>query len=207
MKRLFLFLTLIVFCIPVSMFGYYIGNPMIQAYDSKSTGYQSMDALIAKGAVYFLKSNSEYLILTQRYEQNPADFTGIQDALNNAIDNLKGAVSTYNDINVLAMQVPYNQSIISQLTAFDYSGFQKENGLISDILLKVKSFLIRGDINGSWVELYNRMNLILNSLYELKQDLDKGMVPNVFKLWDINHKYMEFMLFGQYESQILKTTK
>ncbi|MGE5342077.1 MAG: hypothetical protein ACM3SY_11430 [Candidatus Omnitrophota bacterium] len=207
MKKVFLCLTSIVFFLPVTGFGAFIGNPMIQSYDSKSTGFQNLNTLIAKGASYFLKSNADYLLLTQRYEQNPADVAGLQEVLSNTIENLKGAAAIYNDINTLTLQVPYNPSVISQLVAFDYTGFQKEKGLVGDILLKVKSFLVKGDVNGSWIEMSNRMNQLLNLLYLVKLDLDKGITPDVFKLWDINHKYMELMLFGQYESQILKITK
>ncbi len=210
MKRLLLILTL---TFPVMVFGISWGNGTPIAYnENTNTGsvlpspmsQLSMDSLVIQGATCFLKSCSDYTLFLQRYEQNSADFTGLQNALNNAITGMKGTVSAFRDLTILAVQTPYNQSAISQLSTFDYQGFLKEKGLFNEVFNSVKSFLLKGDVTGSYTEISSRASELVNRMNSIKQDLNNGIIPDILTLWDINQEYSELMFFGQYESMIFK---
>jgi hypothetical protein len=210
MKRLLLILIL---TLPVMVFGVSWGNGTPVAYnENANTGsalslpmsQQSMDSLVIQGATCFLKSSSDYTLFLQRYEQNSADFTGLQNALNDAISGMKATVSAFHELTKLAVQTPYNQPVISQLSAFDYQGFLKEKGLFNEVFNSVKSFLTKGDVTGSYVEILGRATELVNRMNSIRQDLNNGIIPDILTLWDINQEYSELMFFGQYESMIFK---
>ncbi|MGE5343266.1 MAG: hypothetical protein ACM3SY_17495 [Candidatus Omnitrophota bacterium] len=205
MKKIILILLLFV---PLMVFGCVWANDVNLAFIPSTTVLKAssnqLDFLIPQAAVQFLKSNSDYMLFLQQYEQDNSNIPALQEALNNAIDNLKKASETYIEIKTISTQTPYNLEVLNLLSSFNYSRFQNVRGLIPDIFQTVRFFLIRGNITGVFNYMHKNLLEISNRLDKEKKLLDNGMIPNIKNLWDINQRYTNLMLFGQYASQVFK---
>ncbi|MGE5342694.1 MAG: hypothetical protein ACM3SY_14560 [Candidatus Omnitrophota bacterium] len=205
MKKVVLILL---FFIPISLFGIVWGNAVHLAFYPSSSGLSSgstqLELLITQGAVQFLKSYSDYVLFLQIYEQNNSDNPALQVTLNNVIDNLKKANDTYLEIKYMAPRIPYNRGILTRLSAFNFTALQESRGLTPGIMDKVRFYFANGNITGAFSYTSKNTSKLLNKLTVLKRTLDQGMVPDINKLWDINQAYIDLMLFGQYESQVFK---
>ena len=166
--------------------------------------------LVAQGGTYFLKSNSHmdlFLSLIESSELSGPDYNALQSSINSAIDNMKRAREIYFQLKNLASVTPYNQEVVSQLIEFDYIGFQRENRLIPFIFNKVKNYLCAGDVRGVYADFYFNTGVILESLNNIKKELDMGIFSNLSTYWRLNQKFSENKIFGQYIAEVFYSLK
>jgi len=164
----------------------------------------TMDELTIRGASYFLKSTSGYSLFLQKYELNSSDIDGLKPLLMEAIANLEKSTAIYSTLKEMASVSPYNPAVLYRLSIFDYDGFRKEKGLYLDVFKKVSCFLKSGNITGAFETTHAKSILLLNRLYTVQQELNNGLVPEVWKLWEISQDYTYLTLFGQYASMVFK---
>lgn len=212
MRRSKLMFLLIVFLLLSNkMFGLIVLNESQKGYEKPIgtneliTGDEQIKFYIIQGAGYFLKSDSNFqlfLNIIELADINGLNYDDLKKVLNNTIYSMEFAKTSYSDLINVAEKTPYNQVIIDKLKFFDYDSFQKNKGLICDIIQKIKSFLINGNITGAYKEVYSYTVESLIYLNEIKEEIDNKLSPDVSLLWLLNQKYSECKLFGQYISQI-----
>jgi len=219
MKKIFL--VSILFLIPVYGFCVYWGNDIPLAYlpstnpttpsnpgddpDTKSLSpTATMDELTIRGAAYFLKSSSGFTLFLQAYEQNSGDIVGLKPLLTEAAANLEKSTAIYSTLKEIASGTPYNPAVLYRLSAFDYESFRKEKGLYPDVFKKVSALLKSGNITGTFDVIHTRGTLLLNRMDAVMKELNSGLIPDVWDLWQISQDYTYLTLFGQYESMVFR---
>lgn len=166
--------------------------------------------LIADGGSHFFNSAghiNQFFSLVELSEVTGPDYKGLQKNLNAAISYMEQARVTYLQLKNQAAATPYNQEVISKLLNFDYDSFQQENDLFPVILEKVKGFLAVGNVTGIYNEFYSFTGYILDLLYLLKKDIDSEIFPDISIAWNVNQKYLQFKLFGQYVARVFYSIK
>jgi hypothetical protein len=166
--------------------------------------------LIADGGSHFFNSAghiNQFFSLVESSELTGPDYKALKKNLNAAIFYLEQARVTYLQLKNQAAATPYNQEVISKLLNFDYDSFQQENDLFPVISEKVKGFLAVGNVTGIYNEFYLYTGYILDLLYLLKKDTDVEIFPDISIAWNVNQKYSEFELFGQYVARVFYSIK
>jgi len=82
--------------------------------------------------MYFLSSQSDILLFLNRLELaglSTPDYPELQNIIDRAVKNMEKAVETYKTLASTAAVTPYNQQVLSQLMRFDYTDYEKINGL------------------------------------------------------------------------------
>ena len=161
--------------------------------------------LIIKGGGYILKSSSaanDFFNKIELAEISGPDYETLKKSLNAAIYNIENAREVYYQLKTLASVTPYNQEIIFKLVNFDYETFQQANDFFPKIFGKVKCLLAYGDVTGVYKELYSYTGQIMDLLYTIKRFIDAGIFPELCIVWDVNQKYSEVKLFGQYVARV-----
>jgi hypothetical protein len=214
-KKFMTIITLLILCMvfSVNINAFMIANESEGAYltpppapdGTASIRSITLRQLIADGGSHFLKSAgyiNQFLNLVESSELTGPDYIGLQKNLNAAIFYLKKARVTYLQLKNQASETPYKQEVIYRLLNFAYDSFQKENGLFPVIFKKVKSFLATGNVTGIYNEFYSYTGHILDLLYTIKKDIDYEIFPDLSSMWNINQKYSEVKLFGQYVAMV-----
>lgn len=170
----------------------------------------TMSQLIADGGSHFFKSAgniNQFFSLVESSEVTGPDYKRMQKTLNGAIFNLEKARIIYLQLKNTAAVTPYNQAVISRLLDFDYDSFQQVNDLLPTIFERVKGYLAVGNVTGIYNQFYLYTGEILDLLYILKKDIDAEIFPNLSTNWNVNQKYSEVKLFGQYVSLVFFSIK
>ncbi|MCP5104631.1 MAG: hypothetical protein GY950_14695 [bacterium] len=162
---------------------------------------------IVDGAGFLLNSHSGMTAFLNRVEMaefNGTDFNELREILYQAAEDMEKAKSAYYNLKNAAAQKTYSQPVITKLSQFDYDGFQTANGLNAGIFGDVKNYLHQGDIRGIYDRFLQQSEAILEQLYIVKASVDSDNIPDISSLWRINGDYSEFILFGQYTSEVFK---
>jgi hypothetical protein len=164
----------------------------------------SVESYVIQGAGFFLESYSHVLAYMREVELNQAnpDFEKLSLSLDNALASMNNANATYAALKQLADNTPYNQQVIDALKAFDYDGFESQHGLSAGMFKRVKKFLEKGDIRGTYGVLRDDTGRIIEYIEQLKTQVDDMKTPSVSITWKLNQAITDTLLFGQYVSQI-----
>lgn len=220
-KKSFIFLSLIcvfIFVIPFHGFSMFVANYSEKSFnegepdtstESKSLIGSSLTIkyLIIKSATYFFKGKSNIDLLTSRLEAADIDavnFYELQEIVNNALCNMKTARYYYQALKSKANNTPYNQTVISQLTVFDYDLFSAEIGLNGDIFNQVKGYLKMGDVRGTYDRLYVYTDNIIDMLETVQKEIYYWNIPGIKNVWKLHQECAHMLLFGQYIAQIFQ---
>lgn len=209
MKKINSLIILILF-VSMGLFGVISGNDSDRGYDGggggrESSGNTQIRTLIVLGAGHFLKSHSDYqqfLYKIEVAELYGVNFEELQSILNNAIDSMKSSKNAYFDLKTIAAVTPYNQEVVEQLKNFNYDGFLEGRNLNLQVFRKVQGFLSKGDITGTYEEIFSNTGDILTALYNVKSEIDQDIFPDIPGLWDIIQQYSDSLSFGQYITMI-----
>ena len=175
--------------------------------ESIKSGNSLINTLIIDGAGYFLKSNSNYIMLLNGVEVSElygADTPQWQTAFYGAWENMEKASATYEALISTARETPYNPAVLEKLTTFDFKTFVKAKKLNTAIFSRIEGFLKKGNVTGVYVLLKSDMDNILLRLKSLKAVIDAGGTPGISQLLELNQVYCYSMLTGQYLSQVFK---
>jgi hypothetical protein len=220
MKKFFIS-TIIIMFLSMSVFAVIFCNDTPCGYEgscANGTGgtsgiksfYGNMNTLVVISAGQFLESHSNFQLFLQKFELSGlygADFVTLNHLLNSAIISMEKAKDTYYSLVNVAEITPYNQGFIDKLKTFDYAGFQESFNLNSQVFQKARQFLITGDITGSYKSILIDLRGIIDRLYFLKDSIDKSVLPEVSKVWELNQKYSDTLFFGQYEAMVCHEIK
>jgi hypothetical protein len=109
---------------------------------------------------------------------------------------------TYEQLIQLAESTPYNREFISKLKGFDYQSFMEKNGLNAVVFNKVREYLEKGDITGSFKHTYSNLCALEDLLTAIKNGTAVNRAPELSLLWKLNETCAETSLFGSYAARI-----
>lgn len=164
-----------------------------------------IEGLVIEGAGYFLESQSDTLLLLNKIELSDldgVDYAELQLLVNNALTNMENAKGKYTSLTQIADTTPYDQTVIDQLTAFDYYSFQQANDLNSVIFGEMETYLGSGDIRGLYHKILSDTQTIIDKLTVVKAGLDAGTIPVTSDLWRLNQSYSDTLFTGQYAAEV-----
>jgi len=172
---------------------------------NESVSTTAIGDYIVDGAGYFLDSYDKTLIFMKKaewYEKQVVSNDELINLLDNALEQMKLAYTTYVSLNQLAYSTPYNPVVIEALKNFNYDGFQAEYNLNSEIFADVKNYLCKGDIRGVYRKVMWDTAQLIGLLNRVKEKLEAGVFPPLKEVWKLNQAYSQSLLFGQYISQV-----
>jgi hypothetical protein len=179
------------------------GTSVAKTADLGTAG--TIETHVITGAGYYLNAYSDILLFFNRVELSDLkgmDYNESRQLLDRALDNMINALKTYERLIKKAGLTPYNETVISKLLDFDYNGFMQERGLNSVIFGKVEDYLKRGDITGMCRQMYTEFIVIVGILYSVRDELYLEKLPEMSKLWRLNERCSQTLLFGQYASRV-----
>jgi hypothetical protein len=165
----------------------------------------SIETYVIQGAGYFLEANSCIQSILNRVELqdlNVIDYNELDQLVNRALENITLAGKEYKNLIQLAEVTPYSQEFIIQLKAFDYRSFMTEMGLNGVVFGKVREYLEKGDITGTFKHTFKNLILIRALLISIKSYIYYGQLPELSILWKLNETCAELSLFGSYAARI-----
>ncbi len=206
--------AMILLVTPTSGFSRWLQNGAGGGYDDDGTngvlsGYLGMnntiERYVIKGAGYYLDAYSDILVFLNRMEMSDIkgmDYSESRQLLDRALGNMINALKTYERLIKKAEVTPYKEAVISNLMVFDYNDFMQERGLNSVIFGKVKSHLEKGDITGLLRQMHTEFTVITGILGSVRNELYLGKLPEMSKVWTLNERCSQVVLFGQYGSRV-----
>ncbi len=213
MKILVLFIALVM--VASNIFPIMHSNDSETAYlvnvsSQRLTTDQNMRQLIIESAGFIISSQSNYFNFLNEVELSElteADYSGLQLELNSCISNMQSYLDIYEQLISSAKSRAYNQTVITELLAFDYANFQTNNSLNHEIFSVVADYLGRGDVTGILIQLKSNMYIVYEKLVNIKADVDLEIFPKISLLWIINQEFNDSMLLGQYLAEVFYDIK
>ena len=207
--------AMILFVTPANVFSRWMQNGAGGGYaeGDGTSGVQSgylgigdtIESYVIKGAGYYLDAYSDILSFLNRMELSDMqgiDYNESRQLLDRALNNMINALKTYERLIKKAEVTPYKEAVISKLMDFDYNGFMQERGLNSVIFGKVEDYLKRGDITGMLRQMYTEFAVIAGLLSSVRDELYLEKLPEMSKVWRLNERCSQTLLFGQYGSRV-----
>ena len=170
----------------------------------------TIDNFIIIGAGYYLKGNShiqKFLNLVETHDLKYIDYNEVNQLVNIALENISLARETYYSLIKLAEMTPYKQEIILKLKGFDYESFMVNMELNVVVFNKLRGYLERGDITGTFKHTYSSQGVIEDLLKEIKNGIEFNRIPELSLLWKLNESCAESSLFGSYAARIFHAIK
>lgn len=152
----------------------------------------TIEVYVIEAAGYFLKSNSDALLLANKIELSDiygVDYSELQQIISSTIMNMENAKTTYTELTRIADNTPYAPTVINKLLNFRYSNNLKAN--------RVETYLSAGDVRGLYHKMISDTQGILDQLMFIKSSIDAGTIPETSYLWRLNQSYYKTLLFGQ----------
>ena len=214
--------TLIIFIFAVLLlvhndYGYFSYNRSCEAFpeqceEGEGLGIAALPLgqLIIEAAGCYIKSNSDFQLILREIELSSsygANFVVLRELINNAIENMSMANSTYWQIWHTSKGLDYDLVVLEKLRQFDYFSYKTENNLDPIIFEKAANYLKSGDVRGTYKQAYNATGEILQNLETLKINIDKNKLPGIKTCWRLNQLYLVTELFGQYVSEVFFALK
>ncbi len=171
----------------------------------RSYGVSQIETLIILSAGQFIKSHSTFQRFLEKVELSElygANFNEFRSVLNDAIASMESATANYYELLRVASLTPYNPYVIELLKDFDYDDFQEGKNFNSGIYREVKSFLEKGDITGTYRNMFHKTLSLLCALYAVKYCTDENNFPKIKDLWEVSQMYSDSHFFGQYCTQV-----
>jgi hypothetical protein len=160
-----------------------------------------IEDIVIEVAGYSLKANTSlqkmlYIVETQGVTGVSGDEFAFE--LDNTIQAMKDAVSTYYSLIRVAEVTPYNPVVIKKLRNFDYYGYYWRNDLNYSIFRVVSNYLKAGNVTGIYRRSKDKMQGILDLLVFFREELGEGRKVRMSDLRRINEKMSEEAIFGSY---------
>jgi hypothetical protein len=170
----------------------------------------SIETYVIQGGGYFLEASSCIQSILNRVEMQ--DFNGfyiseLEQLVYRAYFNIIFARMTYEQLIQLAESTPYEREFISKLKGFDYQSFLENNGLNAVVFNKVREYLEKGDITGSFKHTYSNLCALEDLLTTIKKGIAVNQTPELSLLWKLNETCAESSIFGSYAARIYHVIK
>jgi hypothetical protein len=164
-----------------------------------------IEGYVMEGAGYFLKSQSETLLLLNKIELsdlNGVDYAELQQLVESALANMVNAKAKYSALTQIADTTAYEQSVIDLLKTFDYYSFQQTYGLNSVIFNQTAAYLETGDVRGLYDKILSDTQTIIDRLSFVKSVIDAETLPDTSYLWRLNQSFSDTLFVGQYAAEV-----
>jgi hypothetical protein len=195
--------VLVLYVFQMNAFSRFMLNGTSKGFEE--TEQTIIEGYVIEGAGYFLKSQSETLLLLNKIELsdlNGVDFTELQKLVKSALMDMANAKSEYILLIQAVNTAPYKQTVIDQLKSFEYYAFQQVKDLDSVIFEKMETYLVSGDIRGIYQKILMDTQTIIDKLTTVKSNIDMGTLPSNSDLWRLNQSYFDTLFLGQYAAEI-----
>ncbi len=201
---------LIVSCLQLNMFGYFLVNGSGEVGYSRNGQRNGLDMenYVIQGAGSFLNGYSNVQTFLAYYETqstNGVDYNEWLIAIDNALYHMNNAVNVYELLIAEADTMPYNQESISALHVFDYPGFMQANSLNSEIFAECEGYLKQGNITGMYRHIHEKLQSIVSLLSIIQTDLSGNKMPGLMDAYALNEACLDLSMFGQYASRVFYT--
>lgn len=176
-------------------------------YSDTSKSTSQISQYIVEGAGYFLDSYSYTLRFMRKVElagSRELNYPELGQMLDAALVNMQQARDTYILLKETADITPYNPVVIEALKNFNYDLYCEINGLNKEIFTAVKSYLINGQVTGTYVKLLSDMGPMVDLLQEVKKNINNNLFPPVKAVRKLNQIYSTSLLFGQYVAGVFE---
>jgi hypothetical protein len=173
--------------------------------DEESDKKQQIEYFVVSGTSLFLQSQSYSNLLLNEYElsgNQSFNCTGALGYAEKAISLLENSLNQYTKAKEAGEIIGYNPQKINLFRFFDYERFITDNSLNAVIAQKVQSYMQTGDILGLYQQNIDNLTGILNTLYTIKDNLKKGLKPDIKVFWNLMQQISESSLFGNYSTVI-----
>jgi hypothetical protein len=167
----------------------------------------SIESNIVQGAGYYFNAVSGIQKLLRSVElknTNGIDEAEFNQVLDDAIKDIKSAISTYDKLIKKAEVTPYRQSFQEALKDFSYDDFMVQNDLNRTIFNEVEDYLYKGDITGVFKRTYAKLVQIDAMLNTVKNEFTLNKVVSTPILWQLNETTAQLSLFGSYTARIFE---
>ncbi len=210
LKLKVLFGTFILMIFSMNVFSYILQNGSGKGYpdgdgDTSILNNLSIETYVIQGAGYFLEGNTCIQTILNRVELQDLkgiDYNELDQLVDRAFLNIILARLTYEQLIRIAESTPYNLVFIAKLKDFDYQSLINEMGLNVIVFNKVREYLEKGDITGSFKHTYSNLCAIEELLTSIKNDISINGLPGLMLLWKLNETCAETSLFGSYAARI-----
>jgi hypothetical protein len=169
------------------------------------SSYNIIEHYAIRGAGFFLAANSDIQCLLKKIELSTIEGFNSDELLNitkRILFNMNNAEETYDLLIKIAEVTPYNEDMIAKLIMFDYDLFREKNDLIPDVFNEVAEYLKRGDVTGNYKKSYKEFGKIIGILLEIQAEIKLKGMPDISRLWKLNHVFQRTLLGGQYVAQV-----
>jgi hypothetical protein len=186
------------------------GNGYEEPDGGQSIINNSIESNIIQGAGYYFNAVSgiqKLLRLAELKDSNGIDEAEFNHVLNEAIQNIQSAITTYDILIKKAEVTPYRQSFQEALKDFPFDDFMIKNGLNRTIFNEVEDYLYKGDITGVLKRTYAELIQIDAMLDTIKSEYIVNKDISTPNLWQINENTAQLSLFGSYTARVFNTIK
>jgi hypothetical protein len=179
--------------------GYIYANDTDPIFQGPERG--SISDLLVNGAVGFIDSNCEALLLLREYEISSNAPFSIANALlrtENALNKLEESRKSFSDALKLGETCGYVKTYRDMLIAFDYDAYIREEKLNSEIANSVACYLKKGDVLGMYRKNIDNIDELIETLKNIQSILRNNAKPDISIFWRLLQKYSISKLYGNY---------
>jgi hypothetical protein len=201
--------VLCILFISTSGYSYIWHNKGGNGYEEPDVGQSiinnSIESNIVQGAGYYFNAVSciqKILRVVELKDSNGIDEAEFNKVLDDAIQNMQSAITTYEELIGKAVNTPYKESIQSSLMNFHYDDFMIEHSLNRAIFNEVEDFLCRGDITGVFIRTHQTLVNIDSILDTVKSEFSANNDVSIPVLWKLNETISELSIFGSYTARV-----
>lgn len=169
------------------------------------SGKEQIRVHVIRGAGYFLKSQSDFLLFLHRVEMSDLegmDYVEAQGIIGNAVANMENAVKTYEALARQAEVTAYDPAVLPKMLNAKFELKDETGKMIDDgvsrqnTLSRAESFLREGDVRGVYFKLHKETQTLLAALNRVKAEVDAYRMPENGALWDLGRNYSDTLVFG-----------
>ncbi len=182
-----------------NLYGYMVLNDTDPVFQGPERG--SISDLLVNGAVGFIDSKCEVLLLLREYEISANESFSITNAIlrtETALNKLEEARKYYSDALKIGEACGYVKTYRDMLIAFDYDAYISEEKLNSEIANSVSFYLKRGDVLGLYRKNIDNIDELIEILKNIKSTLSNNAKPDITVFWSLLQKFSISKLFGNY---------
>lgn len=174
-------------------------------FDEHNVQNSKIESLVIRGATYYLESNTVFQGLLNKIENMDTlgkNYNEWLKSVEKTKESIDKAIDTYSRLIEKAKEMPYNKKVLNSLASFDYDTFMIKNNLNPVVFLKIKEFMINGDIPGILNTSYSNFIEISRNLSLLRDELSQENKFDISIFLGTNEKYSEASLFGSYVAKV-----
>ncbi len=166
---------------------------------------KTIEMYIVEGSGYYLGALANINNLLQLYEGqdlNEIDFYRFNRLLDQALNNIDKAITTYDTLIRKVETTPYNKEVLEKLAGFHYYNFMTEKRLNKEIFQQVEGYLKPGCITESFKHNHENLLNIRGLLESIKNVAIVNNLPGIETVWKLNESCLYTSYFGSYVARV-----